>query len=319
MKIAVWGAGTLGHGIAFKLMSSIFTTELVWINRDFKRMNAYGIDFKHGLSFAPTCREIYCAKPEHAYDVLPGAKILILAYGIVVKEGQTRQDVYFDNCDMYDKTVIKYIRESGFEGVILVLTNPVDLMCRYLKKAIDLDHRKIIGLGTVVETARLRRALSEALGKKWRASQLWPFAIGTHDENFIPVFPHHLIGPGCTFEKEKEERIKKQIIKEVALSAERVKIASKVDNKPDSRIRIGTMYPIVEGTFQVISSIALDRREVLTVSVYDRDSDYYYSLPAIIGSEGVLQVQSQVIDSMPELKDLLNKSIQNMKNIVNSE
>jgi L-lactate dehydrogenase len=182
-------------------------------------------------------------------------------------------------------------------------------MSRFLQKQTSLLPEKVIGLGTVVETARIRRALAETVGDFWNARQLWPFAIGTHDENFVPVFTDPLFGPGCYFNFERYPRTLNQIADEVKLAAKRVKEARQEKTGGINEYTIGTMFPIVEGAFQVVKSIAVDQREVLTVSVFDCETDFYYSLPSVIGREGVIHVHKDFLENLPHESKLLKKAI----------
>jgi malate/lactate dehydrogenase len=106
MKIAIWGAGTLGYGLAFRLMTSDFTTELAWINRSYDKIQSLGIDFRHGLAFAPNCREVHCYREKHAEYAIEDSDILILCHGIGVRNGQTRKDVYKANTAIFKETII---------------------------------------------------------------------------------------------------------------------------------------------------------------------------------------------------------------------
>lgn len=307
MKIAVWGAGTLGYGLVFRLMTSEFTSEISWINRSFEIIDSHSIDFRHGLAFSPACKEINCFSQENAKFGLTDASVLVICNGCGVKKGQTRNDIYKSNKVIFDASVIKAIKESNYQGIIVVLTNPVDLMTRYLYKETKLPSNRIIGLGTVVETARLQRALSDYLvtAERCNPNQIWSFAIGSHDRNFVPVIINDFIGPGCQSKLINRPRIVNQIINEIAQAANRVKEASLEEGSTEQNYKAGTMFPIVEGAYCVIKAIALDLGEILTVSVFDEKTDLYYSLPANIGRNGIDFIHRNFLDELVDIKKRL--------------
>lgn len=318
MKIAVWGAGTLGSGLVFRLMTSEFTNEIAWINRSFEIIDSHTIDFRHGLSFAPTCREINCFSQENAEFGLMDTSILVVCHGGGVSQGQTRSDIYELNKKIFDDSVIKAINEFRFNGIVLVLTNHVDLMARYLQNRTNLSSNNVIGLGTIVETARLRRAISDYMvpGPGCNPNQIWPFAIGTHDKNFVPVFPSKMSGPGVYSDFLKNEKIVELILNEVSEAANRVKEASIIKESKEKGYQAGTMFPIVEGAFQVLKSIAMDLGEIHTVSVFDEVKDIYYSLPSNIGRNGIEHIHKDFLFDSKDLMDKLEASLSELKKLV---
>ncbi len=291
MKIAVWGAGEIGRGVAYRLVTTVFTSELHWINRTYPKIEHRVVDLEHGLDFAPSCRSVTAHSEEKAARVLEGAGILVLTLGAAVKEGQSRADLYPENRKLFDESVIPVL--AGFAGVVLVVTNPVDLMARWVQRKSGLPSERVLGLGTVVETARLRASLGSYLSPLRPAREVWAYAVGTHDERFVPVaMPGLGFGAGSMPEGEMDE-ILDNARREVISGARRV--------KSDQR---STLHPIVEAVVKVAESIALDRQATLTVSVLDPDSPegLYYSVPCTVGRDGVVHRHVGVL-SQPKVKN----------------
>lgn len=88
MKIAVWGAGEIGMGVAYRLVTAAFTSELHWINRTLRNIECRVVDLEHGLDFAPTCRSVHAHSQDHAARALEGAGLLVITCGAAVEPGQ---------------------------------------------------------------------------------------------------------------------------------------------------------------------------------------------------------------------------------------
>jgi L-lactate dehydrogenase len=208
--------------------------------------------------------------------ILSRVDVLILTLGKRVPPAGTREDMYRENAAIFRELVIPALK-SKFKGIVLVISNPVDLMARLVYLGAELDSSRIMGLGTVVETARLKASLGAYLSPIRPARDVWAHAIGTHDAQFIPVAHPGLAVGDATGEKELKELVR--LAKgEVVKAAERVKTESG-----------SSVHPIVEGSIKVIEAIAHDQRTILTVSVLDPDDgdNLFYSMPCCIGREGV--------------------------------
>ncbi len=288
MRIAVWGAGAIGSGVAYRLTTTPFTSRLYWINRTYENVESRVVDIEHGLAFAPSCWGATACLEEEAAEILREVGMLILTLGAPVPPGKTRQDVYTTNCGICREAVIPALRQ-GFEGVVLVVTNPVDLIARFIQKETGLPPQRVLGLGTVVETARLRRSLASYLSPPRPAREIWAYAVGSHDQNFVPVAMDE-IAMGLGLDPEQRRAILEDARGEVVEAADRVKADEK-----------STLHPIVEGAVEVAEAVALDRRSILTVSVLDTDEDLYYSLPCTVGSNGLIERHLDLLQA-PEIR-----------------
>jgi malate/lactate dehydrogenase len=316
VKVALWGAGNIGQYLAPRLCTSPVVTELVWINRTVEKVRGRCIDLEQGLALAPTCFSATARAQDDIGDLAATIDLLILTQGDQVRPGTARQDSYASNCAIYEESVLPFVSHGDFNGIVLVLSNPVDLMTRLvaLWKWHAEAATQTIGLGTVVETARLRGALAGYLPDRPPARTLWPYAIGTHDKCFVAVAQPQL-GPGLAIDDEGFSDILEACHSEVVNAPKRIKKATPPQLLPDAietalksvgdaAVRAAareaivqrasplpsTLFPVCEGAMQIVAAIGHDTHEILTVSTLDTTiSDALcYSLPAIIGSSGVI-------------------------------
>jgi len=299
MKIAVWGAGAIGSGLVYRLATTLFTSEIAWINRNYENIASRVIDIEQGLAFAPACHNIEAHPQEDAARALFGAGLLIVTLGAPVGKGQIREDLYPKNREICHQAVIPALQQ-GYSGVVLTVTNPVDLIARFLQKGAGLPAERVLGLGTVVETARLQASLGSYLSPRRPAREVWACAIGTHDERFVPVVRPSL-GVGATIPPAVLADITECARREVAGAAARVKADEK-----------STLHPIVEGAVRVAEAIALDRQCLLTVSVRDQACDLYYSLPATVGAGGVSHIHRELLED-PVLQARLDPCLEGLR------
>ncbi|HEX4956224.1 MAG TPA: hypothetical protein VF017_22775 [Thermoanaerobaculia bacterium] len=285
MKVAVWGAGHVGTGLVRRLATTDFVSEVFWLNRNWERIAHESIDIEHGLAFAPTCRNVEAHSQEAAAQVLPRADLLILTLGVGVKSGQTRAELYPAQRELFRTTVIPAL--ARFPGIVLVVTNPVDLMARLVHRETGLPSEQVLGLGTTVETARLRASLAGYLSPKPPAREVWAYAVGTHDEHFVPiVLPRPT--PGAEVAPRELQAIVRWASREVTKGATRVKAGA-----------AATLHPIVEAAVDLTRAIALDSHCIRTPSVLDPDSPagLFYSVPCTLGRGGLVRRHTEILQS----------------------
>jgi len=279
MKVGVWGAGSIGSGLAYRLTTLPVVSELVWINRKLPKIEKQVIDLTHGLSFAPTCHTVRACGQEHAAREIPTLDLLVLTLGAPVKENETREQKYPVNAEIFRESVFSAL-QAGFAGVVLVITNPVDLMARLVHVEGGVPAERVLGLGTVVETARLRSSLASYLSPRRPPRDVWAYAVGTHDPQFVPIVNGN-VAAGDSTSTDVLEAIVECARREVAKGATRVKTGER-----------SSLHPIVEGAVEVIEAVGLDKRSILTVSVLDPDSGadkLFYSMPCTVGRAGNLR------------------------------
>jgi L-lactate dehydrogenase len=302
MKVGIWGAGNLGPGLAYRLTTSPFVSELYWVNRSYEEISRRVIDLEHGLAFVPTCHSVIGVRQEDVATVLSGIDVLVLTLGMRVPPGGAREDIYKGNAAIYREVVIPALK-GRFNGIVLVITNPVDLMARLVFREASLAGHRVMGLGTIVETARLKASLGAYLSPVRPARDVWAHAVGTHDPNFVPIANPGLAVGDYTAKEELNELLK-LAKREVVKAADRVKTEN-----------ASSLHPIVEGTVRVLEAFAYDQRAMLTVSVRDPDTpdELFYSMPCCLGSRGVLTRNS---NQSAEIRDGIGICCESLRKVL---
>ncbi|MCE9553905.1 MAG: NAD(P)-binding domain-containing protein [Planctomycetes bacterium] len=265
MNIAVWGAGNVGAGLVNRLAVSAIPTRILWINRSLERVDKLAADVKHGLSLTATCPTVIPIEDSRAASRVQESDVVVLTHGEGVPLGGSRSDVYPLNRQMLRERAIPALR--GYRGIVVVVTNPVDLITRLVMREASLPPERIMGLGTVVDTARLKAAVAELSWEEKSLRDIKALAIGTHDEYVVPLIDEQ------GFPRDLRETARMQVVR----AAERVKGK-----------KTATMFPIVEGVMWLLASIKNDDLSVWPVSVCDPDcpDGLCYSLPCRIGRQG---------------------------------
>jgi len=301
MKIVIWGAGHVGRATAYRFASLDFVSEIAWINRSFDKVQTRCVDIGHGLALSPSCHRVVPYPEDAAVDALKGADIAIITAGSPVNKNQTRADVYAQNAkETFSSKVCPALKE--FLGIVINVSNPVDLLARLIMVESGLPQERVLGLGTVVETARLRASLAGYLNGVPPAREVQAYAIGTHDPDFVPVIlPHCYIGQHLN--DDWIASFRDTIKHEVASAAQRVKSDG-----------IATLHPIVESIVAIARAVVFDTRTILTVSTLDPlDPDkLFYSLPCSVGKNGVASRHDQILED-PNIKAELQIGIEKMR------
>ena len=153
-KAAVIGCGFVGSATAFTLMQSRLFTELVLLDASFDKADGEAKDIAHGIPFAGQMK-VYAGN----YDDIADAAIIIVTAGASQKPEETRLDLVNKNVAVY-KNIIPEIAKQEFQGILLIVSNPVDILTYAAVKLSGFPERRVIGSGTVLDTARLKYVLS---------------------------------------------------------------------------------------------------------------------------------------------------------------
>lgn len=304
-KAAVIGCGFVGSTIAYTLMQRGIFSELVLVDANHPKAEGEAMDISHGLPFA------------HAMDIRAGeyediadASVIIITAGANQKPGETRLDLVQKNAAIM-RSVIGSIKRVRCEGILLVVSNPVDILTQVALKESGFPKERVIGSGTVLDTARLKYLLSEKLDVDSR--NVHAFIVGEHGDSELAVWScANIYGIGlaefvgmqgyCSFEKEKEE-----IYHAVRDSAYEI-----IERKG------ATYYGIGMAASKIAEAIVRDSHTVAPVSVALNGEYGLYglslSIPSKIGREGVEQVleirfdpdeERRLQESAAELTDVL--------------
>jgi L-lactate dehydrogenase len=307
-KIAIIGAGNVGSTFAFSLMISGLAREIVLVDKNESLAKGECMDLNHGISFAhPT--KIYSAGFEGCED----ADIVVITAGSKQKPGQSRVDLVKDNLAIF-KDIIPAILKYAENSIFLVVTNPVDILTYVTLKISGLPKNKVIGTGTVLDTARLKYLISEHC--KVDPSNIHGYIIGEHGDTELPLWSNATIG-GMDVETYCSDYAKISNAKnQLAEIFEEVKNAAYEIIKAKG----ATNYSIALSTLKITQSILRNENSILPVSTLITDyygiSEVCISIPSIVNINGVEQYIKLEL-SEPE-QDLLKHSANTLKKIIKS-
>lgn len=280
-KIVIVGAGNVGSTFAFSLMISGLAREIVLIDKNDSLAKGECMDLNHGLSFAhPT--KIYAAGFESCKD----ADIVVITAGSNQKPGQSRTDLVKANVAIF-KELIPEITKYATNAILLVVTNPVDILTYVTLKISGFPSNRVIGSGTVLDTARLKYMISEYY--KVDANNIHTYIIGEHGDTELPVWSNATIG-GMEIETFCSVYARKTDSKN-----ELAEIFDKVKNAAYQIIEAkgATNYSIALSLVKICQAIVRNENSILPVSTLITDfygiSDVCISIPAIVNITGVEQ------------------------------
>ena len=291
-KVVIIGCGNVGMSYAYALINQrTYVNKLVLIDIDKERVEGEVMDLNHCLPYAPSKISINLGDYQDCKD----ARIVVIAAGANQKPGETRMDLIHKNAVIF-KDIVSKVMASGFNGIFLVATNPLDVMTYITYKYSGLPARKVIGTGTSLDTARLRLII----GKKLciNPKNIEAHVIGEHgDSEFIPW---------------SNANISLQNIKEFFNEEELNEIESNVRNAAYEIInkKGATYYGIGMCLVTITNAILGNENSIIALSVYDEENDVYVGLPAILNQDGA---ERRVYLN---LTDEESKKLQNSINII---
>lgn len=277
-KAAVIGCGFVGSATAFALMQSKLFSELVLLDANFDKADGEARDIAHGIPFAGQMK-IYAG----TYDDVADAAVIIVTAGANQKPEETRLDLVHKNVAIF-KSIIPEIAKRNFQGILLIVSNPVDILTYAALKLSGLPEHRVIGSGTVLDTARLKYQLGEHLSVDSRS--VHAFIIGEHGDSEIAVWSSSNvsgipINDFCEMRGHFDHDASMQEI------AEKVKTSAyEIISKKHA-----TYYGIAMSVKRICEVIVRNERSILPVSTmlhgeYGIDG-IALSMPAIVGAEGV--------------------------------
>ncbi len=180
-KIVIIGAGFVGATISFTLLTKESVREIVLIDIDRKKAEGEAMDILHGVPFVrPTV--VYAGD----YPDIKGADIVILAAGAAQKKGETRTDLLSQNAAVFKSILENVMRYAEKDVLLLVVTNPVDILTYVTLRITGMPPRQVMGSGTVLDTARLRARLSAHTGID--ARNIHAYILGEHGDSEVPAW-----------------------------------------------------------------------------------------------------------------------------------
>lgn len=287
-RVVLVGTGFVGSSYAFALLNQGVTEELVLIDLNVEKSEGDAMDLNHGLPFAPSRTKIWFGD----YSDCKDADIVVLTAGANQKPGETRLDLVEKNTRIF-KAIVSEVMNSGFNGIFLIATNPVDILSYAVWKFSGLPKERVIGSGTILDTARLRFLLGEYFDVDTR--NVHAYIIGEHGDTELPVWSHADIG-GIAIRDwiKKEERYNNEHLEDIFLNVRDA--AYHIINRKGA-----TYYGIAMGLVRLTKAILQNEQAVLTVSTYlDGEyghNDVYIGVPAIVTRDGIREIVEIGLDS----------------------
>ncbi len=267
-KVAIIGCGNVGMSYAYALLNQkTSVNDLVLIDLNEERVKGEVMDLNHCLAFGPNKMNINCGM----YSDCSDADIVCIAAGAKQEVGETRMDLIHKNSKIF-KTIVESVMASGFNGIFLIATNPLDVMTYLTWKYSGLPTNKIIGSGTSLDTARLRFLVGEKLNIN--PKNVHAYVIGEHgDSEFIPW---------------SNVNIGLQNIKDFIDQDTCDQIEDTVRNAAYDIIKKkgATYYGIGMCLVRITNAILNDENTIITVSTYDKNNDVFVGLPTILNKDG---------------------------------
>lgn len=308
-KIVLVGAGFVGMSMAYSMLNRGGINELVLVDIDENKIKGEEMDLSHGLPYAPQKMTIKAGD----YSDCKDAQIVVITAGIAQKPGQTRLELAEVNTKIM-KQITENIMASGFDGIIIVASNPVDLMAYVVSEVSGLPKSRVIGSGTVLDTARLRYLIADYL--KVSSKNVHAYIMGEHgDSSFVP-WNHAYIGCKKVIDIMKQNKHPMEDLNKIHEGV--VNAAYEIIEKKKA-----TYYGIGMALNRLVRAILDNENSILTVSTYLKDGQYgqddiYIGVPAIINSKGVRELveldlnedeQAKLDNSCKVIKDMRKESI----------
>lgn len=281
-KVVIIGTGLVGMSYAYSLVNQGVVEELVLIDINKDKAIGESMDLNHGLAFSPRKMKIYAGE----YSDCKGANLVVVTAGVNQKEGETRIQLLNRNAAIM-KSVVKNVMASGFDGIFLVATNPVDILTYVVWKESGLPSGRVIGSGTSLDTARLRYEISSKINVS--VANVHAYILGEHGDSEFVCWSNTFIGA--------------KPIKDVIEDMDEIefddldKIYHRVKNAAYEIIQKkgATYYAIGLALVRITSAVLNNENRILPISVlndgaYACEKDVYIGLPAVINKNGVHHV-----------------------------
>ncbi len=302
IKIGVVGAGMVGASFAYSLMQRGLASEMVLIDANHDRAVGEAMDLNHGLAFVKPVR-IYAGE----YKNLAGCAVTVITAGAAQKPGETRLQLLEKNAGILG-SIIPEVVKANPDGLIVLASNPVDILTYLSHEMSGLPANKIIGSGTILDTARLRFFLSERYQVDPRS--VHAYMLGEHGDSEFPWWSGALIGgiPVKEFVSASGVGFDQAALDEIFNKTKNA--AYEIIQK-----KMATYYAIGLGLLDLVESIVRDQHTVLPVSSMMNGqfgvSDICVSLPTVVGAKGIEKVLD--IQLTAQEQELFQKSAQMLK------
>lgn len=281
-KVVIIGAGHVGSHCGYSLFTQGDANEIVFIDIDKEKGAAQAWDIADAGCFMPHPAKVRFGD----YSDCKDAEIVVLAAGVPRKPGQTRLDTMGDSMAVM-KQIAGPLKASGFEGILICISNPADIIADYMRKQTGWSKNRVFSTGTSLDTARLKRVLSEATGADARSIQC--YSMGEHGDSSMIPFSHITIGgkPLTQLMQEKPDTYSKLDFDHI-LHRTRMIGMDVVIGKGFTEFGIGTVLA------DMVKAIFHNEHRVMPLSVL-LEGEYgqtglHAGVPAILGKNGIEEI-----------------------------
>lgn len=304
-KISIIGAGSVGSATAFALMNHNIATDIVIVDINHEKAVGEAMDINQGRVFVEPVNVI-----AGDYETTKDSDIVIITAGLAQRPGETRIDLVNRNIEIYKQMVPEIVKYNP-DAILLVVSNPVDILSQVTYKLSGFPKERVFGSGTVLDTARFQSALSSLF--KVDARDIHANIIGEHGDSEIATWSLTTIG-GLTVEQYCRDM-------DIELTEDmKVDITNGVKNSAYEIIeRKGfTNYAVALAITRIVKAILRDEKSILTVSSLQTGDygleDVFISVPTIVGRKGAIDVVEVPYSS--DERDNLKKSADILKEIL---
>src|SRR5512146_439453 len=278
VRVAIVGAGNVGATFAHTLLLSGLASEIVLIDANQRKAEGEAMDLNHAVPLTQPAR-VWVGD----YKDCAGAVVTVITAGAAQKPGETRLDLAAHNVEIFRQIVTNIVQHNP-NGIILVATNPVDVLSYVTWKVSGLPKGRVLGSGTILDTARFRFLLSQFFGVDPRS--VHAYIIGEHGDSEVPVWSAANIA-GMRFPV---------FCQQMGLGCDQSALNNIFEQTRDAAYHIierkgATYYAVAVGILRIVEAILRDQGTVLSVSSlienYYGIDDVYLSLPTVVTSKGI--------------------------------
>lgn len=306
-KVVLVGTGFVGTSIAYSMINQGIINDLVLIDVNQDKAEGEALDLLDGVSWGQENVNVSSGD----YSSCKDADIVVITAGINQKPGQSRLDLVNANAKIM-KSVVADVMASGFDGILVIASNPVDVLTYVAWKISGLPASRVIGTGTTLDTTRYRKELAAKLDIDPRS--IHGYIIGEHGDSEVAVWSNTTVGGKPILEFiVKNNRVN---VDDLKLVADKVKNAAYeiIDKKQ------ATYFGIGMSTARIVKAILNNERAVLPVSSY-LDGEYgqtnvFTGVPSVVTQTGVREIIELNLDNSE--KKLFNKSVAELKEVIES-
>lgn len=273
-KIGIIGDGHVGSTVAHYIVTNGFADDLVLIDKNEAKVNADAIDFREAMPNLPFHTNITV----NDYAALKDSDVIISALGNIRLNDGAKEDRFSElayNSEQV-KSVAAKIRDSGFNGIIIAITNPVDVITSLYQQVTGLPKKHVIGTGTLLDSARMKRAVAEKLNLDSRS--VIGYNLGEHGNSQFTAW-----STVRALDKPLTELAKERHLDLDALDNE-----ARHGGYTIFKGKGYTSYGVATAAVRLAKVVLSDAHTVLPVSNYREDYDSYLSYPVVVGRDGVL-------------------------------